>query len=195
MISLISLRVAIIATDGVEESELLEPMHALKAAGAKVELLSPSEGRVGNKIQAFRHDEKTITVNVDRKLEDAKPAEYDALMLPGGALNSDRLRTNPRVQTFVRELHEAGRPIAAICHAPWVLVSSGVVRGRTLTSYPTIQDDIRNAGGRWVDDEVVVDNSWVTSRQPSDLEAFNREMIQVFARGTSSSVIQVAESA
>ncbi len=171
-------RVAILATDGFEESELLEPLRALREAGARVDVVAPHSGQ----IQGFRHDTKTQTVTVDRTLADARPDDYDALELPGGALNADALRMNPQVQAFVRAFQQAGKPMAVICHAPWLLVSAGLVKGRTLTSYHTIQDDIRNAGGHWVDQEVVCDGNWVTSRQPSDLPAFNREMIQLFAR-------------
>ena len=178
MAELSGLRVAVIATDGFQEDELTEPVRALKEAGARVEILAPKEGA----IQATRHGEKTITVTVDRTVGAASAAEYDALMLPGGALNADTLRMIPEVRTFVQELHGAGKPIAAICHAPWVLVSAGLVGGRTVTSYHTIQDDIRNAGGNWVDQEVVVDGNWVTSRQPKDIPAFNREMIRLFSK-------------
>jgi protease I len=171
-------RVAIMATDGFEESELTEPMRSLREAGAKVEVIAPK----GGSIQGFRHFDKGQSVAVDRTLDEAKPEEYDALMLPGGALNADALRVVPRAQEYVRSFQEAGKPIAAICHAPWTLISAGVVRGRTLTSYHTIQDDVRNAGGRWVDREVVEDGNWVTSRQPSDLPAFNKAMLRLFAR-------------
>jgi protease I len=121
-------------------------------------------------------------VTADRTLDEARPEEYDALMMPGGALNADALRAVPRAREFVRSFQEAGKPIAAICHAPWVLISAGVVRGRTLTSYHTIQDDVRNAGGNWADREVVEDGNWVTSRQPSDIPAFNKAMLRLFAR-------------
>lgn len=178
MRELSDLRVAVIVTDGFEESELVEPVRALKEAGATVEILSAKLGQ----IQAFRHHDKSITVNVERVLDEAQPSEYDALLLPGGVLNADTLRMGPAVQSFLRQIQEAGKPIAAICHAPWELVSAGLVRGRTLTSYYTLQDDIRNAGGNWVDREVVVDDNWVTSRQPSDIPAFNREMLELFSR-------------
>lgn len=185
-----SFRVAVLATHGFEESELTEPVKALRAAGAKVEIVSLQNGM----IQAFRHHDKSQMIPVDCTIDEVKAEDFDALMLPGGALNADRLRTEPKVKEFVRAFQDAGRPIAAICHAAWVLVSADVVRGRTLTSYHTIQDDIRNAGGKWVDQEVVVDNNWVTSRKPDDLPSFNREMIHLFSR-TTPPVIQVAESA
>lgn len=169
-------RVAVIAFDGFEESELTEPVKALKQAGAQVELVSGKKG----KIQGFKHHDKSIQVEADRTIDEIKAGDYDALMLPGGALNADQGRTNRKVLSFVKEMDEAGKPIAVICHAPWILVSAGIVRGRKLTAYHTIQDDIRNAGGEFVDQEVVVDKNWVTSRQPSDLPAFNREMIRLF---------------
>jgi protease I len=178
MAELTDLRVAAIVTDGFEETELTEPVRALKDAGAQVEILSNKSGS----IQAFRHLKKGTTVKADHLLDDVRPEDYDALLLPGGAINADTLRVVPAVQAFLREFQEAGKPMAVICHAPWELVSAGLVRGRTLTSYHTIQDDIRNAGGNWVDREVVEDGNWVTSRQPSDLPAFNRAMLKLFAK-------------
>ena len=145
----------------------------MRDAGAHVEVIAPKPGR----IQALRHHDKSITVAVDRKLEEINPESYDALMLPGGALNADALRVVPAARSFIRQMSAASKPIAAICHAPWELISAGVVRDRTLTS----EDDIRNAGGHWVDREVVVDENLITSRQPSDIPAFNREMIRAFA--------------
>ena len=171
------LHVALIATDGFEESELTEPLRALKEAGANVDVVSLKQGE----IQAMRHHDKTIRVKSDKTLDELRPADYDAAMLPGGALNADRLRVEPKLQQFLRALDEAGKPIAAICHAPWELISAGLVRGRKLTAYHTIRDDIQNAGGTFRDQEVVVDGNWVTSRQPSDLPAFNREMLHLFA--------------
>jgi len=177
MPELSGMRVAVIATDGFEESELTEPVKALKEAGARADILSPN----GGDIQAFKHHDKSIRVRSDRTLSEARPDEYDALHLPGGALNADALRMLPQVQSFVKAMQSAGKPIAIICHAPWIMVSSGLVKGRTMTSYHTIQDDIRNAGATWVDQEVVTDDNWVTSRQPSDIPAFNREMIKLFS--------------
>jgi protease I len=177
MNQLTSLEVAVIATDGVEEAELTQPVAALKEAGAKVAILAPHSGA----IQSFRHYDKSATLHVDLQLASTLPGAYDALLLPGGALNADALRADPAVLEFIRAIQDAGKPIAAICHAPWELISAGVVRGRKLTSYHTIQDDVRNAGGEWVDREVVVDRNWVTSRQPSDIPAFNREMLSLFS--------------
>jgi protease I len=171
------MRVAIFATDGVEEAELKDPRRALDQAGAKTTLFAPKEG----KIQAFKHMDKSDRFDVDKTLADADPEQFDAVLLPGGALNADTLRVHPRVQEFLREMDRQSRPIAVICHAPWLLVSAGCVRGRTMTSYHTIQDDIRNAGGKWQDQEVVRDKNWVSSRQPSDIPAFNQAMIELFA--------------
>src|SRR5262245_47597829 len=164
--------VAIIATDGFEESELLEPVKALKENRYDVHIIAPE----GVDIQGYRHHDKAYRIRVDRTLNEVHPEEYDALMLPGGALNADALRAIPEVLHFVRAFDQAKKPVAAICHAPWVLISAGVVKGRTLTSYHTIQDDVRNAGGHWVDAQVVRDANWVTSREPQDLPVFNREM-------------------
>jgi protease I len=178
MSELTDLRVAVLATDGFEESELTEPVKALKDAGAQVTILSLKP----DQIQGVRHDlDKTVKVKVDRA-RDVSAEEFDAVHLPGGTVNADSMRMVPEVQAFLREMHDAGKPLTAICHAPWELVSAGLVRGRTLTSYHTVQDDIRNAGGNWVDREVVEDGNWVTSRQPDDLPAFNRAILGLFSR-------------
>jgi deglycase len=172
------LKVAIIAMDGFEESELIEPKKALEQAGAKVDVISAQAGE----IQGFKHHDKAGKVQVDRTLDQATANDYDALMLPGGAFNADDARANPKVRQFIREMDRAGKPMAVICHAPWELISADLVRGRKLTSWHTIQDDIRNAGGEWLDQEVVVDQNLVTSRGPRDLPAFNREMLNLFSR-------------
>jgi deglycase len=172
-------RVAVLATDGFEESELTEPVQALRDAGASVTIVSLAPGR----IQGVQHDlDKTVKVKVDRTIRDVSADEFDAVHLPGGTVNADSMRMVPEVQAFLRAMQDAGKPVSAICHAPWELVSAGLVRGRTLTSYHTTQDDVRNAGGNWVDQEVVEDGNWVTSRQPGDLPAFNREMLALFSR-------------
>ncbi len=171
------IRVAIIAFDGFEEVELTEPKKALEEAGALVDVISAQPGA----IQGFRHHDEAGRICVNRTLDDASPNEYDALMLPGGALNVDQARANARVRQFISEMDRAGKPIAAICHAPWELVSADMVRGRKLTSWPAIQDDIRKAGGEWIGREVVVDQNLVTSRGPKDLPAFNREMVALFS--------------
>jgi deglycase len=171
------LSVAILATQDFEEAELLEPRHALQNEGATTRVIAPKSG----KIQAVKHDEKTKRIDVDLTLEDANPEDFDALLLPGGAMNADHLRVEKKAQEFARAIDRAGKPIAVICHGPWLLVSAGLVKGRTLASYHTIQDDIRNAGGEWRDEEVVRDKNWVSSRQPSHIPAFNREMIRLFS--------------
>ena len=179
MTELTGLRVAVLATDGFEEPELTEPVRALKEAGAEVTIISLRPGE----IQAVRHDlDKTVKVKVDRTLQEVSAEEFDAVLLPGGAVNADRMRAVPEVQAFLQATQKAGKPFAVICHAPWELVSAGLVRGRTLTSYHSIQDDIRNAGGNWVDRGVVEDDNWVTSRQPGDIPAFNRAMLALFSR-------------
>src|SRR6059058_5305804 len=179
MSKLTDFRVAVLATDGFEESELTEPVRALRDAGALVTILSLKPGR----IQGVRHDlDKTVTVPVDRTIRDASPGEFDAVHLPGGTVNADSMRMVPEVQAFLRAMQEAGKPLTAICHAPWELVSAGLVRGRTLTSYHSLQDDIRNAGGTWVDQEVAEDGNLITSRKPADLPAFNRAMLALFSR-------------
>jgi protease I len=175
--SLEGMRVAILLTDGVEDAELKEPRKALDQAGAKTTLFAPKSG----KIYSMNHHDKAAQYDVDETLDRARSEEFDAVLLPGGALNADTLRVHPRAQQFVRDMDEAGKPIAVICHAPWLLVSANLVRGRTMTSYHTIQDDIRNAGAKWQDVEVLRDKNWVSSRQPSDIPAFNRATIELFA--------------
>jgi protease I len=170
-------RVAILATNGVEQVELEEPRKALDAAGATTHLIAPEDGS----IQAMNHDDKGARIPVDRVLGDARPSEYDALLLPGGVANPDRLRMDQRAVQFVREFMLGERPVAAICHAPWMLVEANAVAGRTLTSWPSLQTDIRNAGGEWVDEPVRVDAGLVTSRKPDDLPAFCAAMIKEFA--------------
>ena len=179
MSELTDFRVAVLATDGFEETELTEPVKALRDAGAQVTILSLKPGQ----IQGVRHDlDKTVRVKVDRTIRDVDAEQFDAVQLPGGTVNADTIRVVPEVQDFLRAMQDAGKPFAAICHAPWELVSAGLVRGRTLTSYHTIQDDIRNAGGAWVDQAMIADGNWVTSRQPGDLPAFIRGMIALFSR-------------
>jgi deglycase len=170
-------RVAILAADMFERVELEEPRKALEDAGADVEVVSIHDGE----IKGFDHFDPANTVQVDRTVEEVSPGEYDALLIPGGVGNPDQLRGDENAVSFVREFHEAGKPIAVICHGPWVLVESGVVRGKRVTSWPTLETDIRNAGGEWVDQEVVVDGNLVTSRKPDDIPAFNREMLRIFS--------------
>lgn len=171
------LRVAILATDLFEEAELIEPRKALQDAGAQVVVIAPKAGE----IQAVQHDKKTQKVKVDMTLDEARPNDFDAVLLPGGAMNADALRMERKAQEFVRNIDEAGKPIAVICHGPWLLISAGLVLGRKMTSYFTIQDDLINAGVNWVDEAAVVDRTWVSSRQPADIPVFNSKMIELFA--------------
>jgi protease I len=169
----------LVANEGIEQVELTEPRKALEEAGATVELLAPEAGEA----QAFNHLDKADSFPVDRAVGDADPDDYDALMLPGGVANPDNLRMHPEAVDFVRSFFAAHKPVAAICHAPWTLVEAGVLEGRTVTSWPSLQTDIRNAGGTWVDREVVVDEGLVTSRKPDDLKAFNAKMVEEIAEG------------
>jgi len=164
------------ANEGVEEVELTEPLKAVTEAGAKTELLAPEAGDV----QAFNHLDKAETYTVDKAVGDASAADYDGLVLPGGVANPDNLRTHPEAVSFVRDFFSAGKPVGVICHGPWTLIEADVVKGRKLTSWPSLQTDLRNAGAEWVDEEVVVDNGLVTSRKPDDLEAFNAKIVEEF---------------
>ncbi|HET6396288.1 MAG TPA: type 1 glutamine amidotransferase domain-containing protein [Pseudoxanthomonas sp.] len=172
-------RVAILASNGFEESELLEPMRALREHGAEVEVVSPE----GGSIQGLRHFDKGRSVEVDRPVAEANPADYDALVIPGGLFNPDALRHDQNAIRFTRGFFEAGKPVGAICHGPWVLVDAGVAADRELTSVPNIQRDLENAGARWVDREVVVDQGLVTSRTPDDLPAFCAKLVEEIAEG------------
>jgi protease I len=173
-------RIAFLATDGVEEVEYTQPRTAAEQAGARVDLVSPRPGT----IQAMRHDmDKSARFDVDRTLDQASPADYDALVLPGGVANPDRLRMDPQAVAFVLTFFMQAKPVAAICHGPWTLVEADVLDGRTLTSYPSLSTDIVNAGGIWVDAEVSVDSGLVTSRSPADLPAFCDRMVQEVAEG------------
>jgi protease I len=172
-------RVAILAADMFERVELEQPRDALQDAGAEIEIVSLQPGE----IQGFDHFEPADKVKVDRAVEEVSADDYDALMIPGGVGNPDQLRGDENAVAFVRSFFEQGKPVAAICHAPWVLVEAGVVRDRKLTSWPTLQTDIRNAGGTWVDEEVVVDSGLVTSRKPDDIPAFSEKMIEEFREG------------
>jgi len=167
------------ANEGVEQVELVEPLKAVREAGAEAELLAPEAGEV----QAFNHLDKADTFDVDRAVGEADASDYDGLVLPGGVANPDQLRTKPEALEFVRGFFEAGKPVGAICHAPWTLIDAGVAEGRTLTSWPSLETDLRNAGANWVDEEVHVDQCLVTSRKPDDLEAFNAKIVEEFAEG------------
>lgn len=170
--------VAILAVDGFEEAELLEPRKALDAAGARTVVISAKR----EPIQGFQHVDKSKTVDVDLIFSEADSDHFDAVLLPGGVVNGDAIRTHPKARAFVEQMSRAGKPLAVICHGPWLLVSAGLVKGRTMTSWPSLQDDLRNAGATWVDKEVVVDGNWVSSRKPDDLPAFIREFSGLLAK-------------
>ena len=172
-------KVAILATDGFEQSELLEPRKALDEAGATTQVVSPA----GKKIKGWDQKDWGKEVSVDVPLDSAHADDFDALLLPGGVMNPDQLRMNPTAVQFVKQFTDAGKPVAAICHGPWTLVEAGAVRGRTMTSWPSLKTDLKNAGASWVDKEVVNDQGVVTSRRPDDIPAFNREMIRLFSEG------------
>jgi protease I len=169
----------LVANEGIEQVELTEPWKAVEEAGGKPELISIEPGQV----QAFNHLDKGDKFDVDKTVEEADESEYDGLVLPGGVANPDILRTNDRAVSFTRSFFESGKPVGAICHGPWTLVEADVLKGRTITSWPSIQTDVRNAGGNWVDEEVHVDSGLVTSRKPDDLPAFNAKIVEEFGEG------------
>jgi len=172
-------RVAILVADGFEQVEMTKPKEALEQAGAKTDIVSP----VKNEVQAWKHFDKADRFRVDVALDAADPSDYDALLLPGGVANPDQLRVIPAAVEFVNSFFEAGKPVAAICHGPWLLAEADVVQGRKLTSWPSLQTDLKNAGASWIDQEVVTDRGLVTSRKPDDIPAFNRKMIEEFREG------------
>ena len=172
-------KVAILVTDGFEQVELTKPREALDEAGAETKIVSLKSG----KIQGMNHADKGDKFDVDLTLGEARPEEFDALMIPGGLMNPDDLRSNDDALEFTRHFFREGKPVAAICHGPWVLIDADVVRGRVLTSWPAIKTDVKNAGGKWVNEDVVVDNGLVTSRKPDDIPAFNKKMIEEFCEG------------
>lgn len=173
------MKIAILATDGFEQSELLEPRKALQEAGATTEVVAPKVGR----IRGWNHTEWGQDVAVDKELQSADADDYDALLLPGGVMNPDKLRAIPAAVSFAKAFFAADKPVAAICHGPWTVIESGAARGHRMTSWPSLQTDLRNAGAQWVDEEVVVDGKLVTSRKPDDIPAFNRATIELFAAG------------
>ena len=174
---LTGLKVACVVAEGFEEVEMTKPRKALEDAGARVVVISPEAG----KVRAFDHHDPSASYDVDMTLDDAKPGDFDALLLPGGAMNPDTLRTLPKAVAFVKAFFDERKPVAAICHAPWTLIEADVVRGRKLASWPSLQTDLRNAGATWVDETVVVDGNLVTSRNPDDIPAFNAKVIEKFA--------------
>jgi protease I len=172
-------KIAILVADGFEQIELTGPKEALVAAGAEIEIVSPADGEV----QGWNHDEKADRFPVDMPLNRARSDDYDALLLPGGVRNPDQLRTSMRAVEFVDGFFATGKPVAAICHAPWLLIETEVIKGKNITSWPSLRTDLSNAGARWVDREVVVDDGLITSRKPQDIPAFNKKMIEEFAEG------------
>ena len=172
-------KIAILATDGFEEDELLKPLHALEAAGAQVDVVSPSAGW----IKGWKHTDWGEEVAVDVEIRKARPDDYDGLVLPGGVMNPDKLRHTPEAVAFVRHFVENKKPIGAICHGPWTLIEAGGTRGKTMTSWPSLKTDLTNAGARWIDQDVVDDDGLVTSRKPDDLPAFNAKIVAAFAKG------------
>ena len=183
-------KVAILVTDGFEQVEMTQPREALDEAGAETKIVSLKSG----KIQGMHHADKGDKFDVDLTLDEARPEEFDALMIPGGLMNPDSLRSNVDALEFTRHFFREGKPVAAICHGPWVLIDAGVVRGRILTSWPAIKTDVKNAGGKWINEEVVVDNGLVTSRKPDDIPAFNKKMIEEFCEGRHEAVATVASA-
>jgi protease I len=181
-------RIAVLATDGFEEVELTEPVKELKNAGAEVKVVSPKSGE----IQGFNHHDKGSRVPVDLSLDQTSADKFDGLVLPGGVVNPDMLRLEPKAISFIRQFVESGKPIAAICHGPWTLINARGVRGKRMTSWPSLQMDLKNAGADWVDEEVVTDNGLVTSRKPDDLPAFCKKMIEEFQEGRHSAQGQAA---
>ena len=167
-------KVAVLVDDYFEEAEFTEPIKALKEAGAKVDVVATQDGQ----LHSLNHANPSKTYKSDRLIDDAKIDDYDALVLPGGAINADHLRMNDKARLWIKKFMDANKPVAAICHAPWALISAGVASGHRLTSYFTIQDDLRNAGAKWSDDEVVIDNNLITSRNPDDIPAFNKSLLK-----------------
>ncbi len=179
MANLKDLNVAILTENGFEQVELISPKKAMEEAGVKVHIISPQK----NEVRAWDETDWGITVSVDKHIDEARPEDYDGLVLPGGVLNPDKLRMNEKAVNFIRHFLEASKPLAVICHGPQTMIETGLLRGRTMTSYPSIRTDLINAGVNWVDEEVVVDNGLVSSRSPKDLDAFNRKLLEELAEG------------
>jgi protease I len=172
-------KIAILVTNGFEEIEMIEPRKALEEAGAKTEIVSPED----SKVKSWNKDNWSDEYNVDISINSANAGDYDGLLLPGGVMSPDKLRMNDKAVSFVKEFFETGKPIGAICHGPWTLIETGALEGRKVTSYPSLRSDLENAGAKWVDEEVVVDEGLVTSRKPADLPAFNRKLVEEYAEG------------
>ena len=170
-------KIAILATDGFEQAELAEPRKALEDAGATTEIISPK----GGEIKGWKLKDWGDKVKVNRTLDEARPSDYDALVLPGGVINPDHLRMEPKAVSFVKEFAQSGKPVAAICHGPWTLIEAGVVKGRKMTSWPSLRTDLKNAGANWVDEQVVVDGNFITSRKPDDIPGFSQKIIEMVA--------------
>ena len=173
-------KVAILVAEGFEQSEMVEPRKALEQAGAETEIVSPAQGEV----QGWNHFDKAERFNVDVTVDEADADDYDALLLPGGVANPDQLRANPKAVQFVKRFVEAAKPVGVICHGPWTLIEAGAVKGRTLTSWPSLRTDLTNAGAKWVDQEVVTDRGLVSSRKPADIPAFSRKLIEEIGEGS-----------
>ena len=178
MTNLKDLKVAILTENGFEQSELISPKQAMEEAGVTVHIISPR-----NEVRAWDEKDWGITISVDKKLEEARPEEYDGLMLPGGVMNPDKLRTNKKAIEFIKHFMQASKPLGVICHGPQTMIETGLLRGRKMTSYPSVKTDLINAGVDWVDQEVVVDNGMVSSRSPKDLDAFNKKLLEELAEG------------
>ena len=188
MTNLNGLRVAILVTDGFEQAELAEPRKALDAAGAQTQIVSPKADRV----RGWKHTEWGDELSVDVALDKTQPERFDALLLPGGVINPDKLRIEPKAVSFVKSFFDAGKPVAAICHGPWTIIEAGVARGRRIASWPSLKTDLKNAGAEWIDQEAVVDRNLVSARKPDDIPAFNRAMLELF--GASRAKAQHASS-
>jgi protease I len=185
------LRVAILADDGFEQVEMTRPRQALEEAGIATRLVSVNRGR----IRGFHHDQPGDWFEVDLALDEVGADDFDGVLLPGGVRNADMLRASRHAQRFVRDIDRQGKPLGVICHGPWLLISAGLVKGRTMTSWPTLEADIRNAQGKWLDQPVVVDRNWVSSRRPADIPAFNRKLLELLAARTHESVAHTADDA
>jgi protease I len=178
MASLNGVKIAILVTDGFEQDELLQPRNALDQAGAETKVVSPKD----EKVRGWKYTHWGATITVDECLNEVKPEQFDALLLPGGVMNPDKLRTDPKAVAFVKSFFDSGKPVAAICHGPWMVIEAGAARGRKIAAWPSVKTDLRNAGAEWVDKEAVVDGNLVSARKPDDIPAFNQAMIELFSQ-------------